>query len=182
MLGSSQTHLPVFGEQALQSSSPVQRLISNSPTHGEQACPAYLVAAIDPVNFEKLYTKKLEGVSTVYKKKPPNLTGEARLARGYPAITATVVNTPEPAISYTNWFSYPTVDFFRVRLPDTHQELWVLVKAVLWLRKLGGKLGLPTDRDGPYIVLRGLGAVWQTVAALSWTAIQPFPHQLFQDT
>jgi len=52
-------------------------------------------------------------------------------------------------------------------------------KAVLWLRKLGGKLGLPTDRDGPYIVLRGLGAVWQTVATLSWTAIQPFPHHLF---
>jgi hypothetical protein len=338
----------------------------------EQACPAYLVVAIDPVNFEKPYTKKLEGVSTVYKKTPPNLAGEARLARGYPAITATVVNTPVPAISYANWFSYQTADFlsqnreiqrsirttlwvfpgqrlrfvmdsggddqkifawmaeaqaefvitathlerlvevynhrldrwesehlqdlvdcvpwevsfqtlfqhagrqrsglvkmgwFRVRLPDTQQELWVLVaeddlfgntlvlltnvpidgevrakeiyadwrlrgriehgyrfdqeqgldvedlrvqtlermrrlfalvllaaqfvfylmkywppKAVLWLRKLGGKLGLPTDRDGPYIVLRGLSAVWQTVATLSWTAIQPFPHQLFQDT
>jgi hypothetical protein len=30
--------------------------------------------------------------------------------------------------------------------------------------------------------LRGLSAVWQTVATLSWTAIQPFPHHLFQDT
>jgi len=55
-------------------------------------------------------------------------------------------------------------------------------KAVLWLRKLGGKLGLKTDRDGPYILLRGLSAVWQTVATLSWTAIQPFPHHLFQTT
>jgi len=55
-------------------------------------------------------------------------------------------------------------------------------KAVLWLRKLGGKLGLTTDRDGPYIVLRGLSAVWQTVATLSWTAIQPFPHHLFEET
>jgi hypothetical protein len=52
-------------------------------------------------------------------------------------------------------------------------------KAVLWLRKLGGKLGLKTDRDGPYILLRGLSAVWQTAATLSWTAIQPFPHHLF---
>src|SRR5439155_21571265 len=33
--------------------------------------------------------------------------------------------------------------------------------AVQWLRRLGGKLGLSTDRDGPYIVLRGLSAVWQ---------------------
>ena len=52
-------------------------------------------------------------------------------------------------------------------------------KAVLWLRKLGGKLGLKTDRDGPYILLRGLSAVWQSVATLSWLAIQPFPHHLF---
>jgi len=52
-------------------------------------------------------------------------------------------------------------------------------QAVLWLRKLGGKLGLKTDRDGPYILLRGLSAVWQTQATLSWTAIQPFPHHLF---
>jgi len=337
-----------------------------------QAALPYLVVALDPVNFEKPYTKQLEGVSTVYKKTPPNLEGKARLARGYPAMTACVVNTPVPAISYANWFSYQTADFlsqnreiqrsirttrwvfpdqhlrfvmdsggddqkifawieqaqaefvitathlervvevyntrlerweaehlqdlvacvpwevtfqtlfqhagrrrlatvkmgwFRIRLPDTHQELWVLVaeddlfdntlvlltnvpladeaqaragyadwrlrgriehgyrfdqeqgldvedlrvqtlermrrlfalvllaaqfvfylmkqwpaQAVLWLRKLGGKLGLTTDRDGPYILLRGLSAVWHTVATLSWTAIQPFPHFLFGET
>ncbi len=45
--------------------------------------------------------------------------------------------------------------------------------AVLWLRKLGGKLGLKTDRDGPYVLLRGLSAVWQTVATLSWTVSSP---------
>jgi hypothetical protein len=335
-----------------------------------QASLAYLVVALDPVNFEKPYTDKLEGVSTVHKSTPPNLEGKARLAHGYPALTATVVNTPVPAISYANWFSYQTADFisqnreiqrsirttcwvfpdhrlrfvmdsggddqkifawmqqakaefviaathlerlvevynprldrwesehlqdlvdsviwevtyqtlfhhagrtrlaqvkmgwFRLRLPETHQELWALVaeddlfdrtlvlltnvplqsetlakelysdwrlrgrieqgyrfdqeqgldiedlrvqtlermrrlfalvllaaqfvfhlmrhwpaKAVLWLRKLGGKLGLTTDRNGPYILLRGLSAVWQTVATLSWTAIQPFPHHLFQ--
>lgn len=332
--------------------------------------PDYLVVALDPVNFEKPYTKELEGVSTVYKSTPPNLEGKARLAHGYPAMTASVVNTAIPAISYLNWFSYKTADFlsenreiqrsirttrrvfsgrklrfvmdsggddqknfafwepnefivtakhmdrlvevynsrldrwetehlqdlvncvlwqvtyqvafqhagrtrladlkmgwFLVRLPETHQQLWVLVaednlhantltlltnipilsvtiaqevyadwrlrgriehgyrfdqeqgldvedlrvrtvermrrvfalvvvaaqfvfslgkhwppKAVLWLRNLGGKLGLKTDRDGPYILLRGLSAVWQSVATLSWLAIQPFPHHLFGAT
>jgi hypothetical protein len=331
--------------------------------------PDYLVVALDPVNFEKPYTKKLEGVSTVRKSTPPDLQGEARLAHGYPAMTANVVNTAVPAISYLNWFSYKTADFlsenreiqrsirttrwvfpgrklrfvmdsggddqknfaflepdefiiiakhmnrlvevynsrlngwetehlqdlvdcvlwqvtyqvafqhagrtrlanlkmgwFLIRLPETHQQLWVLVaeddlhtntlvlltnisiltvtdaqevyadwrlrgriehgyrfdqeqgldvedlrvhtlermrrifalvlvaaqfvfalikhwppKAVLWLRKLGGKLGLKTDRDGPYILLRGLSAVWQSVATLSWLAVQPFPHHLFGD-
>ena len=38
--------------------------------------PNYVVVAIDPVNFEKPYTKKLEGVSTVYKSTPPNLDGK----------------------------------------------------------------------------------------------------------
>lgn len=335
-----------------------------------QEDPPYLVVALDPVNFEKPYTKKLEGVSTVYKSTPPNWAGEARLTRGYPAITATVVNTAIPAISYLNWFSYKTADFlsqnremqrairttrwvfpgrklrfvvdaggddqalfaflqpdefiitathlerrvevynsrldrwetehlkdlvacvlwqatfqaafrhagrtrlahlklgwFPIRLPDTHLPLWVLVVeddlenrtltlitnvpilneaiaqqlyadwrlreriehgyrfdqeqgldmedvrvhtlermrrifalvlvaaqfvfalikrwppiAVLWLRKLGGKFGLKSDRDGPYIVLRGLSAVWQAVATLSWATIQPFPHHLFGDT
>lgn len=332
--------------------------------------PGYLVVALDPVNFEKPYTKKLEGVSTVHKSTPPDLKGEARLARGYPATTATVVNTIVPALSYLNWFSYKTSDFlsenreihrsirttrwvfpgrklrfvgdsglddqknfaflgkdefiitakhmdrlvevyngrlhrwetehlqdlvdcvlwqvtyqiafqhagrttltnlkmgwFRIRLPNTHQILWVLVaedklhphpltlltnvplhsvaiaqqvyadwrlrgriehgyrfdqeqgldvedlrvrtvermrrifalvllaaqfvfflakrwppKAVLWLRKLGGKLGLKSDRDGPYILLRGLSAVWQCMATLSWLSIQPFPHRLFGAT
>ena len=330
----------------------------------------YLVIALDPVNFEKPYTKKLEGVSTVRKSTPPNLDGEARLARGYPAMTASVVNTIVPAISYLNWFSYKTADFlsenreiqrsirttrwvfpgrklrfvmdsggddqknfaflepdefivtakhmdrlvevynsglhrwetehlqdlvdcvpwqvtyqvafqhagrtrladlkmgwFKIRLPETHQKLWALVaednlhpntltlltnipiqsitiaqqvyadwrlrgriehgyrfdqeqgldvedlrvrtvermrrifalvlaaaqfvfalekhwppKAVLWLRKLGGKLGLKTDRDGPYILLRGLSAVWQSMTTLSWLIIQPFPHHLFGAT
>lgn len=330
--------------------------------------PDYLVVALDPVNFEKPYTKRLEGVSTIYKSTPPNLQGEARLVHGYPAMTATVVNTRVPAISYANWFSYQTADFlsqnreiqrsirttrwvfpgqklrfvmdsggddqklfaflqpnefiitathlerlvevynprlkrwetehlgdlvdcvlwqvtcqaifqhagrsrlakiklgwFKIRLPDTHQKLWVLVatddlekrtltllsnipirtqriaqeiyndwrlrgriehgyrfdqeqgldvedvrvrtlermrrifalvllaaqfvfhliqlwppQAVFWLRKLGGKLGLSSDRDGPYLLLRGLSSVYQTVATLSWAAIQPFPHHLFQ--
>ncbi len=334
-----------------------------------QEAPSYLVIALDPVNFEKPYTEKLEGVSTVYKSTPPNLDGKKRLAHGYPAITATVVNTRVPGISYANWFSYQTADFISqnreiqrairttcwvfpgyrlrfvmdtggddqkifawmnqpevefviaathlerlvevynprldrwesehlqdlvdtvpwrltfqavfhhagkthlatiqaawllIRLPETHQRIWVLVaqddlqnrtlvlltnvpletetqviqvysdwrlrsrieqgyrfdqeqgldiedlrvqtvermrrlfaivlaaaqlvfhlmkhwpaKAVLWLRKLGGKLGLKSDRDGPYIVLRGISAVLLTAATLSFAAISPFPRHLF---
>jgi hypothetical protein len=73
--------------------------------------PAYLVSAVDPVNFEKPYTRSLEGVSTVHKSTPPALNGDARLARGYPAITATIVNLKQPAVTYAHWFSYRTADF-----------------------------------------------------------------------
>jgi hypothetical protein len=73
--------------------------------------PNCVVVAIDPVNFEKPYTKKLEGVSTVHKSTLPDLNGEKRLAKGYPAITASVVNTQVPGLCYANWFSYKTEDF-----------------------------------------------------------------------
>ena len=47
--------------------------------------------------------------------------------------------------------------------------------AVLWLRQLGGKFGLKSDRDGPYILLRGLSAVWQALTTLSLLAVLPSP-------
>lgn len=73
--------------------------------------PEELLVAVDPVNFEKPYTHALEGVSTVSKGTPPDLHSHKRLTRGYPAITATIVNLPEPAISYAAWFFYQTPDF-----------------------------------------------------------------------
>ena len=331
----------------------------------ERERPDYLVVAVDPVNFEKPYIKSIEGISVVHKATPPDLSGQARLAKGYPAITATIVNTKVPVTSYASWFSYKTADFisqnkeieqafqttsrlywgqkvrfvgdsglddqkmfaqveslkrefvfrvshlerivevyndrldrwetetlqdlvgivpyqvtfevlfthagqtrldtvqlgwFKVRIPDTLQPLWVLVaddqtlnrqlvlitnvplenvshvqqvyndwrlrtriehgyrfdqeqgldiedmrvqtvermrrlfvfvllsaqlvfvigeqwppKAVLWLRQLGGKLGLSTDRDGPYWLLRGIAAVITTSMTLSFTFLHPFP-------
>ena len=330
-----------------------------------QYAPDPLLVALDPVNFEKPYTRKLEGVSTVLKSTPPGEHGKKRLTSGYPAMTATVVNLPEPVITYASWFSYRTTDFlsenieilraicttralfptrpirflgdaglddqkmfawvdevdaefifrscyerrievyndrldrweeellsdlvatvplplqievsftharkqrtvkmglgwFKIRLLDTHQELWVLVahrmgsedddlvlmtnipletahdaetvytqwrfrpqiehtyrfdqedgldvedmrvrtlermrrvfvltllaalfvyhiahvwprSAVLWLRYLGGKTGLSMDRDGPYVLLAGLSAVFVTLATLSFAAEHPFP-------
>jgi len=68
--------------------------------------PSALVVALDPVNCEKPYTHELEGVSTVYKSRPPDRQGKGRLARGYPALTACIVNLPEPMLTYTHWFSY----------------------------------------------------------------------------
>jgi hypothetical protein len=331
--------------------------------------PDYLVVAVDPVNFEKPYTEALEGVSVVHKATPPDLTGHARLTHGYPAITATIVNTKVPVTSYANWFSYQTTDFisqnkeveqafettcrlygghkirfvgdsglddqkmfvhvtnleqefifrashlerivqvynerldrweteklqdlvesiphqvtfqvlfkhagktrldtihfgwFKIRIPGAQTPLWVLVaddetlkrqlvlitnipltsatvsqqlyndwrlrtriehgyrfdqeqgldvedmrvqtvermrrlfaivlvsaqivfviaeqwppKAVLWLRQLGGKLGIPTDRDGNYWLLQGISAVIVTCSTLSFFFLHPFPFQEF---
>jgi hypothetical protein len=76
-----------------------------------QHTPAQLVVAVDPVNFEKPYTEELEGVSTALKSTPPDLSGDKRLTSWYPAITAIVVNLPEPVATYANWFSYVTVAF-----------------------------------------------------------------------
>ena len=335
----------------------------------EREDPNYLVVAVDPVNFEKPYTEALEGVSVVHKATPPDLSGHARLARGYPAITATIVNTKVPVTSYANWFSYKTADFisqnkeveqafemtcqlyggrkirfvgdsglddqkmfaqvvkleqefifrvshlerivevyndrldrweteklqdlvdsvphpatfqvlfkhagetrfdtvhfgwFMARIPGTQAPLWILVaddeslnrplvlitnipltsvaamqqvyndwrlrtriehgyrfdqeqgldvedirvqtvdrmrrlfavvlmaaqivfviseqwppKAVLWLRQLGGKSGIPTDRNGPYWLLQGISAVIITAMTLSFSLLHPFPFQEF---
>jgi len=43
----------------------------------------------------------------------------------------------------------------------------------------GGKLGLANDLDGPYLVLRSLSALIQTLVTLSFLSICPFPHQDF---
>ena len=58
-------------------------------------------------------------------------------------------------------------------------ETWP-TEAVQWLRKLGGKLEVAMDRDGPYLVLRGLVALWQTVATLSFLVVEPFPRHVLR--
>jgi hypothetical protein len=81
----------------------------------EGAALPYLVVALDPVNFEKPYAYKTEGVSRVMKSRPPDADQEKRIVRGYPAITATLVNLAQPATSYAQWFSYQTADFVSVK-------------------------------------------------------------------
>jgi len=73
--------------------------------------PDYVVVAVDPVNLEKPYTHELEGVSRVMKDTPPCLGHSKRITRGYPAITATIVNLAQPCTTYANWFSYTTSEF-----------------------------------------------------------------------
>ncbi len=99
--------------------------------------PAYLVVAVDPVNFEKPYAKAIEGVSVVHKATPPALDGLARLTHGYPAITATIVNTKVPVSSYANWFSYKTADFIsqNKEIQQAFEQtcrLYRGIKCVLW--------------------------------------------------
>ncbi|MDR3573568.1 MAG: hypothetical protein P4L50_06895 [Anaerolineaceae bacterium] len=48
-------------------------------------------------------------------------------------------------------------------------------KAILWLRQLGGKLGVPTDRDGPYWLLHGISAVIASAMTLSFVFLYTFP-------
>ncbi len=328
--------------------------------------PAYLVIALDPVNFEKPYTTTLEGISRVMKDTPPCRRHPKRITPGYPAITATIVNVEQPATTYAHWFSYETPDFvsqnreiekalrvsrtlfpkaklrfvgdaglddrkifaqverirgefvirachdreievynarlkrwepeklfdlvatapvefeqvviftharqqrrarigfgwFQIRILDTQQILWVLVahhfdedrdlilltnvplenrrvvrqvyqdwrlrgkiehgyrfeqedgldvedlrvetlermrrlfvlvllaaqfvcyigrtwshSTVTWLRELGGKLGLKSDRNGLYVLLRGISAVWQTVSTIQFALAHPFPME-----
>jgi hypothetical protein len=72
-----------------------------------------IVVALDPVNFENPYARKLEGISRVRKSTPPgSLTDRpARITYGYPAIIAQMVNLDQPAIPYARLFSYTTEDF-----------------------------------------------------------------------
>ena len=48
-----------------------QGLYARSVQAIHAAAPAYVVVALDPVNFEKPYTTELAGVSTVHKSTPP---------------------------------------------------------------------------------------------------------------
>jgi hypothetical protein len=47
---------------------------------------------------------------------------------------------------------------------------------VLWLRRLGGKLGLASDLDGPYVLLAGISAVFVAAVTLTFAAQHPFPR------
>lgn len=84
-----------------------------------------LIVALDPLNLEKPYARKLEGISKVYKETPPGsqtppklrglpkgrLRSKARITWGYPAIFALALNTTQPALLYHRLFSYQTDDF-----------------------------------------------------------------------
>ncbi len=99
-----------------------------------------------------------------------------------------------PAIEQTYRFDQEQgldVEDMRVRSLEAMRRLFVLVlltalfvahlaatwpqPAVMWLRSLGGKLGLPTDLDGLYLLLAGINFVFTTAATLSFALAHPFP-------
>jgi hypothetical protein len=49
-------------------------------------------------------------------------------------------------------------------------------QAVCWLRRLGGKLGQPTDANGPYVLLAGITAALITGSTLRYATHHPFPR------
>ncbi len=72
-----------------------------------------VLVALDPVNFEEPYGRKLEHLSRVWKSTPPgSLTDRRqRVTHGYPAVLAYTVNLPQPTIPYARWFSYTSPEF-----------------------------------------------------------------------
>ena len=84
-----------------------------------------LIVALDPVNLEKPYARKIEGICKVHKDTPPGSPSPqkprrkgqrrkrstARITWGYPAIFALALNTAQPALLYHRLFSYKTDDF-----------------------------------------------------------------------
>ncbi len=88
----------------------------------------------------------------------------------------------------------PDVEGLRVETRERLRRLIVLVllaaqfvgyiartwlrTTVLWLRQLGGKLELKSDRDGLYVLLRGIGAVWYAAATITFAMNHPFPTEI----
>jgi len=129
------------------------------------------------------------------------------LDRDLVLITNVPIHTPDDAqMVYTEWRYRPHIEHtyrfdqedgldvedMRVQTLERMRRIFVLVllaalfvyhiahawprHMILWLRRLGGKLGLSSDRDGPYILLAGIRAVLVTVATLKFAAQHPFPR------
>jgi hypothetical protein len=89
----------------------------------------------------------------------------------------------------------PNIEDVRVQTLERRRRLFALVllaallvshlgahgpaPSVVWLRRLGGKLGIPPDADGPDILLAGVSADFATAATLASTAHNPFPYEAF---
>jgi len=83
------------------------------------------------------------------------------------------------------------VEDMRVRTLERMRRIFVLVllaalfvyhvahhwprDKILWLRRLGGKLGSVSDLDGPYVLLSGIAVVFLTAASLAFALHHPFP-------
>jgi len=116
-----------------------------------QLAPGHrLLVAVDPLNLEKAYARKIEGISKVLKKTPPGLPlhskptrkNEGRLTWGYPCIAAVALNTAQPALLYHRLFSYVTADF------DSQPKEWLLTMRHLRQLLPGRKITIVSDAEG----------------------------------
>ena len=101
-----------------------------------------------------------------------------------------------PQIEHTYRFDQAQgldVEDMRVRTLERMRRVFILVllaalfvyhidhtwphQARFWLRRLGGKLGLRSDSDGPYVLLAGIRAVLVTIATLAFATKHPFPRE-----
>jgi hypothetical protein len=131
----------------------------------------------------------------------PDLERDVVLITNIPICTAHDAQTV-----YTKWRYRPQVEHtyrfdqedgldvedMRVRTLERMRRVFVLVllaalfvyhidhtwphRMVLWIRRLGGKLGLTSDLDGPYLLLAGIHAIFVTIATLTFAAYHPFPR------
>lgn len=117
-----------------------------------------VLVALDTVNLEKPYARKLEGISQVRKATPPGTLPKqgARITWGYPAIFGLVLNASQPAIVYHRLFSYTTPAFLSqpkewmramrtIRWMVPHRKVCVVADAEaddqkLWLKAKRHKL------------------------------------------
>ena len=115
-------------------------------------------------------------------------------------------SAPDAKTVYTEWRHRPQIEHtyrfdqedgldvedMRVQTLERMRRIFVLVllaalfvyhvahvwprPMVLWLRLLGGKLGLSSDLDGPYVLLAGISAVFLTASTLVFATQHPFPR------
>jgi len=123
-----------------------------------------VIVALDPVNFEKAYAEKIEGISTVRKSTPPGTLPkqDARLTKGYPALMAYIVNLPQPAILYARLFSYTRPEFLSenreieramrtIRLVIPERKLCLVTDSILDDQKM---FALAEKYNLPYLWVR----------------------------
>jgi hypothetical protein len=108
-----------------------------------------LIVAVDPLNLEKAYARKIEGICQVHKSTPPGSPPkrprrrkeEGRITWGYPSIFAVGLNTARPALLHQRLFSYVSDDFV--------SQPWEWIQTMRYLRQRlpGRRLCLVADAE-----------------------------------
>lgn len=110
--------------------SQAQQQVNALPQNGR------LLVATDPMNLEKAYARKTEGICQVLKKTPPGQAPQqkrqrksrGRITWGYPSMFTLALNTPQPALLHQRLFSYVTDDFI--------SQPWEWIETMRHLRQL----------------------------------------------